>query len=297
METKIKDALKQIDFNVSSTEEIKKQMRDFVFMRLDNFPLLKNLDKNLIERNIDKIYDYIYDYEYCKNCPGSKNCEKNNPLLTTSIEIRGDIITRTNSPCKEIYKNLAFNDLYTIRDFSDDWLSVRINNIDKTKNRLLAINKYIKYLQGEENNWIFINGAFKSGRSFLAAAITNDLASKNKGQLMFINSTIRFKELSDTPKSELQKQLNKYSECLCLVIDDFGNEYKNDFIRDGILFPILSFRASHNLLTIFTSDFTIKEICELYTTSKSGEIRTKQLYSLLKKMCGNEINLGEIGPY
>ena len=75
------------------------------------------------------------------------------------------------------------------------------------------------------------------------------------------------------------------------------NEYKNDFIRDGILFEILSKRASDKLFTIFTSDFSIEDVVALYSTTKSATIRAKQIGKIIKNNAEEEINLGEISIY
>ena len=93
------------------------------------------------------------------------------------------------------------------------------------------------------------------------------------------------------------KKLELYSNIPILVLDDFGNEFKNDFVRDAILFPILSTRASKRLLTIFTSDFTISDIEALYSNTKAGAIRAKQIAKLIQSMCDEEISLGDISIY
>lgn len=297
METKIKNALSDINLDVSSTEEIIEQMKQYVFARIHRFAMLKDIPREVIEKNIDKFYDFIFDSEYCANCPGSKNCQKPNPLLTASIDFSSGVVTRTYSPCKEIYRNIEFQKQFETKDFPDEWLGETIEKMDKSTPRLRAVEKYVKYLSNTSSGWIYLNGAMRSGRSYVATVFCNDLAKKNKGPINFINAAVRFKELYDSAKENLQRALNKYAECNVLVIDDFGNEYKNDFVRDAIVYPILSFRASHNLLTIFTSDFTIDEIIQLYSTSKAGTLRAQQIGNLLRKMCGKEINLGEIGPY
>jgi len=81
------------------------------------------------------------------------------------------------------------------------------------------------------------------------------------------------------------------------VLDDFGNEFKNDLIRDAIIFPIISARANKKLLTIITSDFTISEIVTLYSTSKAGALRAKQIGSLIKSTAKEEISFGDLAIY
>ncbi|HOH67764.1 MAG TPA: hypothetical protein PLX93_00390, partial [Bacilli bacterium] len=98
-------------------------------------------------------------------------------------------------------------------------------------------------------------------------------------------------------KSAFAKKIVELSSLPLLVLDDFGNEYKNDFIRDTIVLPILIERAKNQRLTFFTSDFTIDEIAQLYETSKAGAIRAKQLARLLKEMAEEEFDLSGISAY
>ena len=80
-------------------------------------------------------------------------------------------------------------------------------------------------------------------------------------------------------------------------IDDFGNEFVNDFIRDTIIYPIISTRHNKNLMTIFTSDFTIDEIETLYSTSKAGQLRAKQICKIISTSVKKEIDLGTLAIY
>ena len=77
-----------------------------------------------------------------------------------------------------------------------------------------------------------------------------------------------------------------------LVIDEFGQEYKNELIRDQIVIPVLNARSHNELPTFFSSEFTIKEIQQLYSVGKNGgAIRGKQLGTLLTDMCDKEYDL------
>ena len=128
-----------------------------------------------------------------------------------------------------------------------------------------------------------------------------DAARRDRGPICYLNSTLRLRELNDLgygkKKEEFDRKLELYSNVPILVLDDFGNEFKTDFVRDAILFPILSTRAGKRLLTIFTSDFTISDVETLYSNTKAGAIRAKQIARLIQSMCKEEINLGDISIY
>lgn len=260
------------------------------------------IPEEVIDSDITKVYDFVSDLNYCKNCPGVKKCNKQNPLLCTRIVYTSGILERQLVPCKEIIKRMQFERLFKVRDFPEEWLDVSLkSDVDKTAKRTEAVKKYGNFIKTGQNDWIYLVGSKNSGRSYLAAALVVDAARREKGPICFLDSSLRIRELNDlyTAKknTEFQNRLDYYGNVPILVFDDFGNEFKNDFIRDAIMFPILSNRASKKLLTIFTSDFSIDDIRELYATSKAGAIRAKQIANIISSCAGSEISLGEIGIY
>lgn len=153
---------------------------------------------------------------------------------------------------------------------------------------------------GESGRWIYVRGGHRVGKSFLMATLVNDFIAIKKEQAAFINSATRIKELNDlafNDKERFAKSIVELSNVPLLVFDDFGNEYKNDYVRDTIVLPILIERAKNRKLTFFTSDFSIIEIGQLYETSKAGAIRARQLTRLLKEMAEEEFDLSGVSAY
>ena len=127
-----------------------------------------------------------------------------------------------------------------------------------------------------------------------------EAAKKNKGPICFLNTPKRIGELNDLyfkDKERFNKRMEIYSNCNLLVLDDFANEFKNDLIRDAILFPILNNRNTKKLMTMIVSDYKINDVVELYSTSKAGQIRAEQIGKILKTNCEKEVSIGEISVY
>lgn len=292
----------KVDINFEEDKDILDKMKQAYLNCPTAIKYVKSLGipDEKIDDNITKIYDFVSDIDYCKNCPGIKKCKKNNPLLCSKITYEYGYVDRQLVPCKEFLKQLVFEKQFIIRDFDDSWLDTNIKDLDQTNPRKKAINQYAKFIKNDDKSWIFINGSINSGRSYLAATIAIDCARRNKGPLIFANCSKRFRELSDVyykAKEKFQNELNKYCSCPILILDDFGNEFKNDLVRDAILFEIISARCNKNLFTIMTSDFSIDEIVELYSTTKPGTIRAKQIGKYLKATTKEEINLGDLPVY
>lgn len=293
----------KLNIHVETDDELIEQMKEMYRACPQAIKYCNDLQipPEKIDENIVKIFDFVCDINYCNKCPGVKKCNKPNPLLCTKIIYSHGEVDRQLVPCKELLKQIAFKNQYIVRDFDEEWLDSTLRTIDRNAGRDEALAKYRDFIKNKDNSWIYLTGNKNSGRSFFASALTVDSARRERGPICFLNSTLRLRELNDLgygkKKDEFDRKLELYSNVPILVLDDFGNEFKTDFVRDAILFPILSTRAGKRLLTIFTSDFSIEEIETLYSNTKAGAIRAKQIARLIKSMCEKEINLGEISIY
>lgn len=257
------------------------------------------IPEDKVEEDIVKIYDFVSDLNFCKKCPGVANCNKDTPRLCTKIVYQDGVISRELVPCKEYLKQIKFRNQFIIRDFDDSWLTSDLKKIDHTNERKATIIKYNEILKGTSATpWIYIMGEPGTGRTFLAANIALDIAKKEKGPICFIDTPSRFKEIASKKDNEQFNQLvERYSTVPVLVMDDLGNEYKSDFIRESILFPILNARSKAHLLTIITSDFDIADVTTMYLTNQASKPKVEQIKRLLKRNCGSEINQGELSLY
>lgn len=292
----------RVDYLIQDDVEVLEKMKEAYLNCPTAIKYLNDLKvpEEAIYENIAKIYDFVSDLNYCKNCPGIKKCAKNNPMLCTKIVYNYGQVERELVPCKEFIKRVTFERTFAVRDFDEDWLDLKLLDVDRNKGRNAAVKVYMNYLKNGVNDWLYLKGSKNSGRSYFAAAMVVDAAKHNRGPIAYLNTSLRIKDLYDISskqKERFQKDLDFYSNVPILVLDDFGNEYKNDYVRDAIVFQILSNRASKRLFTIFTSDFSLEEIEILYATSKAGQIRAKQITNMIKSMAKEEINLGEISIY
>ena len=293
----------KVNMNIESDQELIAEMKKMYLECPQAVKYVNDLGipPEAVDDNIVKIYDFVSDINYCSKCPGVRKCKKRNPLLCTKLTYSYGVVDRQLVPCKALLKEITFQNQYAIRDFDDEWLDSNLRSIDRNTGRGEAMLKYQDFIKNKQNHWIYLVGGKNSGRSYFAATLTVDAARRDRGHICFLNTSNRFRELVDLnyskKKEEFDKKLELYSNVPILVLDDFGNEYKNDYVRDAILFPIISTRASKRLLTIFTSDFSLEDIEALYSNTKPGAIRAKQICKLIKSMCDKEINLGEISIY
>ena len=299
------EKLKIKNLDVHSDDNLIQQMKEALYACPSALKFLKDLgmSEEVMDRNITKIYDFVRDINYCRKCPGIKKCKKDNAYVISKVTYSYGVVENQLIPCPEILKRVSFERQFLVRDFADEWLEVIMSDVNKSKSKTEAMETYMKYLRNESNDWIYLTGGIGSGKSYFAAALSIDLAKrglKGKAPICFINSSKRILELSDLNKQksdEFKKKLELYSTVPVLIIDDFGHEFKNDFIRDAIINEIITTRCNKKLFTIITSNFTLDEIEVLYSTSNAGAIMSKQIVKTIRAMCKKEINLGDLKIY
>jgi primosomal protein DnaI len=276
-------------------EELRNDVEVYEIIKQTLNPTVK-----MVRENISKFIAFKEDYDYCRKCPGVENCRKATPHLQLKLVNDNGMIERVFTPCHKILRRIEIDSKYLYADFPGEWKESSTKTLDKTAERNRVIKLFSQLLQGGSKRWIYVKGGHRVGKSFLLATFVNDFIAIKKEPVAFINATNRIKELNDlafNEKERFARSIVELSNVPLLVFDDFGNEYKNDYVRDTIVLPILIERAKNQRITFFTSDFTINEIGQLYETSKAGSIRAKQLSRLLKEMCEEEFDLSGLSVY
>lgn len=217
------------NLKITSDENLIEQMKEALYACPSalKFCREQGMTDEVMDKNITKIYDFVRDINYCRKCPGIKKCKKDNAYVISKVTYSYGVVENQLIPCPEILKRVTFERQFLVRDFADEWLDVIMSDINKSKEKTQAASNYMKYLRNEEYNWLYLTGGIGSGKSYLAAAMSIDLAKrglKGKSPICFINASKRFLELSDLNKQksdEFKKKLELYSTVPVLIIDDF----------------------------------------------------------------------------
>ena len=242
-----------------------------------------------VKDNIAKLTDFKDDYNYCKKCPGLGKCAKHIPHVKMSIKKEGNYIGTSYEPCELIMEQIRLDNKYLKSDFPNEWKKSSLETLDLSVTRRPVIKHFSKILDGRTDEWIYAHGNHKIGKSFLLVTFANTFASSDKGQVAVVNTVNYLQTLADLSykdKEEFARQMVLITNVPLLVFDNFGEEYKNEYIRDQILIPILNEREHTSRATMFASCFTIDEIQKMYAIGKSGgAIRARQLGEILRSMC------------
>ena len=250
----------------------------------------KGFSNEDIFKSLDKCYEFYKNYNLVKNIKTLKDCEKNNIYYRFNIFKNQNFIELKKIALEPLRKNLKYNASFEFKDFDSRFDEITLKDVDNKKLKN-DINKYFK-----NGNWIYIKGEIRTGKSFAAIASINQLIYSSEDKNIFgsfINCQDRFKELLDLyfkkdndSRNEFNRILNHYKKCDFLVFDGFGNEIKNEILRDAIILPIIQERNSNRkAFTLFTSNYSIKEICSMYSFikyfGKKNDVKASQLETLL----------------
>ena len=273
------------------------ELLDFLKSDKDVYESLKplGLTNKEVRDNIGKLADYQEDFNICKKCPGFDKCPKKDKHISMYVYKDGSYITTRSEPCKELIKEMEIDSKYVAKDFPPEWKNSVLKNLDLSENRRPLIKEFVNIAKGKSNKWLFVKGNHKVGKSFVLVTFANEFVAQGKGKVAVINASKQFKNIADmaySDKEGFKNAIELLENVGLLVIDDFGQEYKNELVRDQVVLPILNERAHNERPTFFSSEFTIQEVQQLYSVGRNGgAIRGKQLGSLLSDMCVKEFDL------
>ena len=219
------------------------------------------------------------EYEHCKNCKCLLDCKnKVEGYCNLPINVGGNIAF-TYKPCK--YKESLENKnkfLDNIKFFNTpEYLKeANLDNIYKTdKNRLKTINYLLDFLDDYETDknpkGLYLHGNFGCGKTYLIAAIFNELAKKGyKSSIVFWPEFLR-----QTFYDDFKDKFEYVKKVPLLLIDDIGAEGLTAWNRDEVLCPLLQYRMDNMLPTFFTSNLTIEELATHLANSKTDVDKVK----------------------
>lgn len=128
-----------------------------------------------------------------------------------------------------------------------------------------AINQFIQSPMTQKG--LYIYGDFGVGKSYLMAAMANELARRNISTSVIHYPTF----VSGLDFDNSKMWLKEIKEAQVLVLDDIGAELNNSWLRDSILQVILQHRMQNNSPTFFTSNLTMKELEHHLAETKNVE--------------------------
>ena len=252
-----------------------------------------DLNEDILIKYTSSIEDCVKELENCNRCPGLKSC----PNI-----LKGHIYTafKDNNnlnfgylPCNKFIKEeniSAYKKNITCFDLPKEIKDASFGNAYRDDNKRLPIFKYFKefmdnYLKNKTGKGLYLSGSFGSGKTYLIAALFNDLAKRNiNSALVYYPELLR--SLKSSFGSDYEDKFEFIKKVPLLLLDDIGAENTTSWSRDEVLGPILQYRMEEDLPTFFTSNLTLEELEKALSITNSGieKVKAKRIIERIKQL-------------
>lgn len=282
-------------------EVFNKNLKNDTFLKITES---LNTKKEVLYRHTSRLENSSLEFDNCMTCKGLETCKNELNGYCCLPDVSGEDLTFSYKPCRYKLKDLENNEYkknLSLYDLPKELKNAKIKDIyTDDSSRLEAIKyilNFIKNYKKEAQKGLYLHGNFGCGKTYLIAALFNELAKK--GEKCAI---IYFPEFLRTLKASFQKNeedevtfSDKYEyikKIPYLLIDDIGAENVTSWGRDEILGTLLQYRMNENLKTFFTSNLTITELeTHLSSSSKSIEkVKSRRIIERIKSLT-NDIEI------
>ena len=272
------------DQDIKLKQNYIKALEDRKFKELVN---AIKIEDDLLMKYTTRLQESAIEFDHCKNCKCLSDCKN---------KVKGYLLIPSKDNNRVIFSyracnytlNESYKDKIEIFDMPSSIKNANLKELYKDKNRIEVIKKMKSYIDSyfdHKQKSIYLHGSFGSGKTYLIAALFNELAKKNiRGIVIHLPEFLR--GLKESFSTDYSERFDSIKKTPLLLIDDIGAEYLTGWARDEVLEPILQYRMDENLATFFTSNFTIDELEKhLAVTSNSYDrVKAKRIIERIKQL-------------
>ena len=237
------------------------------------------------------------EYINCQNCKGLLECKNKLTGYAYLPKIVEGNLTFTYKPCKYKLKLDKQNQfrvntrLYSVPKEIAEASFDKIYKTDKKRyDTIIWLTEFMdKYKENKTQKGLYLSGSFGSGKTYLVAAMFNELAKQNiKSSVVFWPEFLRGLKVSFNSeyKNEFNDKFNYIKKVPLLLIDDLGAENTTAWSRDEILCPLLQYRMDEKLPTFFTSNLDLEALEKHLSITGNGDeiVKAGRIISRIKQL-------------
>ncbi len=267
--------------------EFEKSMQNPVFQDIVK---KTKLPKEELQKYTSFLEDAKEEYSHCLECKNLLDCPNRVRGHVYFPVVRNKQLDFEYKPCSyqiklekktKYQKNIRFFEVPTIlKEASMD----SIYKTDKSRyEAILWIGDFLKkYEENPSSKGLYLYGNFGCGKSYLLAALLNELAKQNHVSAMVFWPEFLRQAFYD----DFKEKFEYVKKVPILLIDDIGAENVTAWNRDEILCPLLQYRMEEGLTTFFTSNLSLENLEQHLSNSKSGveEIKAGRIISRIEQL-------------
>lgn len=268
---------------------------------LENNPTFKkittslNLTETYLMKYTTSLEESAKELDHCKNCKNILECKNSYTGYIFYPELLNDNLVFDYVPCKykkELDAKNKYKDNIYLFEVPKEIKEASMKNIDLDNPDRYQIIKWLKnfldtYQARSGMKGLYLTGNFGCGKTYLISATLNELAKKDhKIAIIYYPEFLRSLKESFSDPETYNEKFKLIKKVEVLLIDDIGAETMTEWSRDEVLGTILQYRMQEGLTTFFTSNLTIKELEEHFSTSTRGieKVKAKRIIERIKQL-------------
>ena len=239
------------------------------------------------------LLDAFLEYQNCKKCKSMACCKNKVIGYQLTPEKDKNIIRFSYIACKWniiSMKENAYKDNLELFDMPIEIKEASLKEVYTDDKSRIPIIRYFKefmdkYQKKEMPKGLYLTGSFGSGKTYLIAALLNELAKKKeKCALVYYPELLR--NLKSSFQTDYSEKFDFIKKAPVLLLDDIGAENESNWARDEVLGPILQYRMQNHLPTFFTSNLTLDELETALATTSSGvdKVKARRIIERIKQL-------------
>ncbi len=252
-----------------------------------------NAQEDVLMQYTTRLEDAVLEHQHCTTCAGLFECKNSVKGHVFSVLTKDNSLDFSYVPCRYLEQEeqtLAYQKKITCFDLPREVKMASFKNIYKDDKNRVPIIKFFQefmtsYLQEEKKPGLYLYGSFGSGKTYLIAALFNELAKKGvSSALVYYPELLR--SLKASFNTGYEERFEFIKRAPLLLLDDVGAENTTAWSRDEVLGPILQFRMEEHLPTFFTSNLTLTELEKSLSTTSNGieKIKAKRIVERIRQL-------------
>lgn len=289
---KLNKEISKLDFITKMEQSLKK----------DYLKALKDKEFNDLVSKIPLVDEALMKYTTSLQASVNelKNCKTCSHLLECKNEVKGFIYTPEADGKRLIFsyhacpyqkKAIKANKYQENMFYFDVPIAIKeakMANIFTNDKKRKEIIKWLKnFINNHQiiNKGLYLHGNFGSGKTYLIAAMFNELAKRGeRGAIIYWSELLR--DLKASFNDDFAEKYNYIKKIPFLLIDDLGAENNTSWSRDEILGPLLQYRMEAKLNTFFTSNLGLEELENHFSKEnyKTEKLKSRRIIERIKQL-------------